>query len=966
MKRTAAWTVRLVVLLLAVGAVLAADSQVLIKVERRATNDLTALRTAGLPVVKEMETCLFLRGDAKTVAHLQEQGYRARAVDTEDASKWDYWVVGVRPDSDMRTVEAQGTVLDSAENWYLVRVPLGTSSESVYDAKVFVSRIGTRLLDLPKEQPSLAPSGDAATLLPLPLVQQLVANVSTAQIDQFWTDVTVNSPYGTRYSTGTGAAAAVTYVYNKFLSYKLGAAYQNWSTTHANNVIGTSTGAVNPANVYIVIGHIDDLPSSGTAPGADDNASGSVNVLEAARAMSCFAYKNTIKFITVTGEEAGLLGSTAYANDAASRGENILGVINMDMPGWAGDGSPSPENLDMDCDANSMDLGSRYAAASTTYSTGLAVDSFLCPSLDASDHYPFWTHGWKAVCGITDNEGYCSHAGNYPYYHTSNDTIANCGNKTFYYAVVRTTVATLGELAEPFKIMLDRSMYACNGSTLTITLGDRDLNTNASVAETVTINISSNTESAPEQVVLTEQGTDSMIFKGTIATASSTPVHGDGVLSVAAGDTITATYTDALDCNGSTNVVYNATAPVDCTAPTIASVYATSITGSTANIVWTTNEASNSVVHYGTTPPGSLTASSATLVASHSVGLTGLVECTQYYYWVESTDAAGNTAVNNNGGAYYTFTTGKNSSPTYTNSTAVLIPDNSTTGATSSIVVTDTNNIVDLNVRVNITHTYDSELTLNLIGPSGASIILSNKRGSSGDNYTSTVFDDQATTAISAGAAPFTGSFIPDTALSTFNGLAANGTWSLKVVDSGSGDTGSILNWSLLFTYAAGTCGPGANYSSNTKTDSCAAGGAHSGDGTVDRVEDVVMPVTIRNVGTVALTGVTATLVTTTSGVTVTRPTATYPDIALSATASSVAPHFAFAVGPTVAMRDRHRVHAADPHEPGQLHDGPVHGAGRRAGHRLGHVPVEQRAGVDPRQHHGEQHGHGDRHDRGQ
>jgi len=35
---------------------------------------------------------------------------------------------------------------------------------------------------------------------------------------------------------------------------------------------------------------------------------------------------------------------------------------------------------------------------------GLVVDAFLCPSMSASDHYPFWQRGWKALCGITDNE----------------------------------------------------------------------------------------------------------------------------------------------------------------------------------------------------------------------------------------------------------------------------------------------------------------------------------------------------------------------------------------------------------------------------------------------------------------------------------------------------------------------------------------------------------------------------------
>ena len=193
------------------------------------------------------------------------------------------------------------------------------------------------------------------------------------------------------------------------------------------------------------------------------------------------------------------------------------------------------------------------------------MNAFLCPSLDASDHYPFWQKGYKAVCGITDNEGYCSHNGTYPYYHTANDTILNSGNgttsHTFFYKVVRTTVAALAALGEPFKITTDKASYGTT-DTLTLIVGDKDLNTSATTAQTVTVQVWSTTESTPENVVLTEQGVNSMIFKGTIVLTTGAAANGDGKLSVAAGNTITAKYIDAQDCNGSTNVPYTATATV--------------------------------------------------------------------------------------------------------------------------------------------------------------------------------------------------------------------------------------------------------------------------------------------------------------------------------------------------------------------------------------------------------------------
>ncbi len=77
---------------------------------------------------------------------------------------------------------------------------------------------------------------------------------------------------------------------------------------------------------------------------------------------------------------------------------------------------------------------------------------------------------------------------------------------------------------------------------------------------------------------------------------------------------------------------------------------------------------------------------------------------------------------------------------------------------------------------------------------------LSSRRGSSGDNFTGTTFDDSATTPISSGTAPFSGSFKPETPLAALNGIAANGTWKLEVNDAASGDTGTLTAWSIQLT----------------------------------------------------------------------------------------------------------------------------------------------------------------------
>ena len=134
----------------------------------------------------------------------------------------------------------------------------------------------------------------------------------------------------------------------------------------------------------------------------------------------------------------------------------------------------------------------------------------------------------------------------------------------------------------------------------------------------------------------------------------------------------------------------------------------------------------------------------------------------------------------------------------YSNSTDVTIRDLKT--VSSTIIVANDLVIGDLNVRVNIAHTYDSDLVLVIQSPSGSQITLFNRRGGSSDNLTNTLFDDQAVFAISQGAAPFTGSFRPEATLTGLNGKNAKGTWTLFISDKQTRDTGKLLDWSLEFT----------------------------------------------------------------------------------------------------------------------------------------------------------------------
>jgi M6 family metalloprotease-like protein/uncharacterized repeat protein (TIGR01451 family) len=114
-------------------------------------------------------------------------------------------------------------------------------------------------------------------------------------------------------------------------------------------------------------------------------------------------------------------------------------------------------------------------------------------------------------------------------------------------------------------------------------------------------------------------------------------------------------------------------------------------------------------------------------------------------------------------------------------------------------------------VSVHLTHSYASDLLIQLISPEGITNTLSRYRGGGGQNYGiactpenyRTTFDDAAAASIASGTAPLLGSYRPEQALAVFSGKAGtnlNGIWKLRVVDASQYDTGTLQCWSLHVT----------------------------------------------------------------------------------------------------------------------------------------------------------------------
>lgn len=128
-----------------------------------------------------------------------------------------------------------------------------------------------------------------------------------------------------------------------------------------------------------------------------------------------------------------------------------------------------------------------------------------------------------------------------------------------------------------------------------------------------------------------------------------------------------------------------------------------------------------------------------------------------------------------------------------------------------SIPVTGPGVGTQISVRLRMNHTWDSDLAISLISPSGKIINVTSGNGGSSDNYgsgandctgTKTVFNDLASIPITSGVPPFAGSFKPEQPFASVLGGNMFGAWKLRVLDTVSGDSGTVGCIDLVITRA--------------------------------------------------------------------------------------------------------------------------------------------------------------------
>ena len=248
------------------------------------------------------------------------------------------------------------------------------------------------------------------------------------------------------YSSSTHDLAAE-FLKAKLESYGLSSEIQaytdSFSNEHGLNVFAEQRGSSGESCKYILCAHYDSITDSSTlvsAPGADDNASGCAAVLEAARLLSQYKILHTLVYALWDREEVGASGSDYYARSARSRGDSIIGVVNLEMLGW----DSNNDGL-MDIHTSSKGI-SRQMADTVGFVSSLYQLSLnpviYDPGTSGSDHAAFWRKGYSAI-----NFGEAFWGGDFnPHYHSVSDRLQYF-NMPYFHNLAKLAAGSIALLA---------------------------------------------------------------------------------------------------------------------------------------------------------------------------------------------------------------------------------------------------------------------------------------------------------------------------------------------------------------------------------------------------------------------------------------------------------------------------------------------------------------------------------------
>jgi hypothetical protein len=259
----------------------------------------------------------------------------------------------------------------------------------------------------------------ALLFLALPAKAQTIQSMLEAVSDSaLFTTIAGLQGFGTRSYLSANAPQVSKWVRAQFVAAGLSDVVLDpfvTGSTVQSNVVATLPGTRYPDKEIIVGGHIDSHSSTNSAPGADDDASGTAALLEIARVLASSGYHPaaTIRFIGFAAEEAGLVGSSHYARDARAEARDIALMLNFDMIGYTSSGNPDRKFYVVHYPPDTA-TAHLVASAATSFTSLTPV---MTTSYQTSvDSYSFAIQKYPSVTCIE----YIFN----PYYHSQNDLVS--------------------------------------------------------------------------------------------------------------------------------------------------------------------------------------------------------------------------------------------------------------------------------------------------------------------------------------------------------------------------------------------------------------------------------------------------------------------------------------------------------------------------------------------------------------
>jgi len=314
------------------------------------------------------------------------------------------------------------------------------SKVAVLTLAVLLALVLAASAPLVRAQPGIATDPHVAAMLAR--VDPAALYQAVGDLSGEWPATIGGEPYtiSTRHTASSeGLLRATQYAGERLEALGLEVEYHTWRAGTPPNVIGQLPGAGGAEAALILGAHLDDAPAGPEAPGADDNASGSAAVLVAAAILSEYTWTCDLRFALWTGEEQGLLGSRDYAMRARGRGDQILGIVNLDMIAYNSAASPAP-TLDLHVDSSlpeTVDLAHLFDGVVDAYGLTLEPEILVDDGLRTrSDNWSFVEQGYPAILAIEDDDDFN------PYYHRVTDRLSML-DLAYYAEFVRAAIATV-------------------------------------------------------------------------------------------------------------------------------------------------------------------------------------------------------------------------------------------------------------------------------------------------------------------------------------------------------------------------------------------------------------------------------------------------------------------------------------------------------------------------------------------